>query len=128
MVLDSLNLKTPVPCIQGFFNERLASYTTQVSPTQIMNLLGHDPRSKHWKRLPSDELRKIYEYLQRKTSKTRREGVAGYIEERLAPDALTIGAFPAISIAFQQVAEFRPYGGSIQNAVGDLMVDISPTN
>jgi hypothetical protein len=127
MVLDVLNLKTPVPCVQGFFNERLVSYTTQVSPKQIMNLLGHDPRSNNWKRLP-DEVRGIYEHLQRKTSKSRREGVAGYIEERLAPDALTIGAFPAISIAFQESTEFRPYGGAIPSAVGELLVDISPMN
>jgi hypothetical protein len=64
-----------------------------------MNLLGHDPRSKNWKRLP-DDLRQIYEYLQRKTDKNRRESIAAYIEERLGPDSIAIGAFPAISIAF----------------------------
>jgi hypothetical protein len=128
MAIDTLNLKTPVPCVQGFFNERLVTYTTQVSPKQIGNLLGHDPRSKHWKRLPSDELRQIYEFLQRKTSKARRDGVAGYIEERIGPDALTLGAFPSISIAFQKAAEFLPYEGGVPSAVGQLMVDISPSN
>lgn len=128
MAVDSLNVKTPVPCVQGFFNDRLVTYTTQVSPKQIGNLLGHDPRSKNWKRLPSDELRQIYEFLQRKTSKSRREGVAGYIEERIGPHALTLGAFPSISIAFQKGTEFLPYGGSIPTGVGQLMVDISPTN
>lgn len=127
MVVDVLNLKTPVPCIQGAFGTRLVAYTTQVSPNQIMNLLGHDPRSKNWKRLP-DELRQIYEYLQRKTDKNRREGVSAYIEERLGPNSIAIGAFPAISIAFQKPAEFNPYGGLVQTAVGNLMVDISPTN
>jgi hypothetical protein len=127
MVVDTLNLKTPVPCIQGFFTDRIVTYTTQVSPKQIMNLLGHDPRSKNWKRLP-DELKKIYEYLQRKTSKDRREGVAGYIEERFGPDAIAIGAFPAISIAIQQPTEFRSYGGVLPGAVGELMIDIAPLN
>ena len=128
MVLDTLNLKTPVPCVQGFFNDRLATYTTQVSPKQIMNFLGHDPRSKNWRRLPTDELRQIYEYLQRKTVKSRREGVVGYIEERIGPDALAVGAFPSISIAFQQPTEFRSYGKSYPTPVGELMVDISPSN
>ena len=126
MVIDILNLKTPVPCIQGTFGDRLVTYTTQVSPKQIMNLLGHDPRSKNWKRLP-DDLRQVYEYLQRKTDKNRRESIAAYIEERLGPDSIAIGAFPSISIAFQQPIEFQPYGQSIQSAVGNLMVDISPS-
>jgi hypothetical protein len=127
MVIDILNLKTPVPCVQGFFGDRLVAYTTQVSPTQIMNLLGHDPRSKNWKRLP-DELRQIYEYLQRKTTVSRRESVQTYIEERLGPNSICVGAFPAISIAFQKSTEFISCGGTVPSAVGNLMVDISPTN
>lgn len=127
MVIDTLNLKTPVPCIQGKFGERLVSYTTQVSPRQIMNLLGHDPRSKNWKRL-TDDVREIYQYLQRKTSKDRREGISHYIEERLGPNSIAIGAFPAISIAFQNPTEFISYAAPIQAAVGNLMVDISPSN
>lgn len=131
-MFDTLNLKTPVPCIQGFFAERLATYSTQVSPKQIVNLLGHDPRSKNWKRLP-DELRQIYEYLQRKTSKDRRESVSTYIEERFGPEAIAIGAFPAISIAIQQPTEFIPYADTaglsgVPRAVGYLSVDIAPTN
>jgi len=88
-------------------------------------LLGHDPRSKHWKRLP-DEQRKIYEFLQRKTDKNRRDGVAGYIEERFGENQIAIGAFPAISIAFQQPADFVP--SAENSAVGILNVDIAPNN
>src|SRR5215472_33044 len=98
MAIELLNLKTPVPCVQGSFGTRLVAYTTQVSPKQIINLLGHDPRSKNWKRLP-DDLRQIYEYLQRKTNLSRRESVSTYIEERLGPNSICIGAFPAVSIA-----------------------------
>jgi hypothetical protein len=125
MVIDTLNLKVQVPCIQGFFGQRLVTYSTQVQPKQLVNLLGHDPRSKNWKRLP-DEQRNIYEYLQRKTDKSRREGVAGYIEERFGENGIAIGAFPAISIAFQQPAQFFPNEGS--KAVGLLDVDITPSN
>ena len=125
MVIDTLNLKVPVPCIQGGFGSRLVSYSTQIPPRQLVNLLGHDPRSKEWKRLP-DEQRKIYEFLQRKTDKNRREGVSGYIEERFGENNVAIGAFPALSIAFQQPADFIP---SHDNpAVGTLMIDIAPNN
>lgn len=127
MVIETLNLKTPVPCVQGFFGDRLVAYTTQVFPRQIVNLLGHDPRSKNWKRLP-DDVRQIYEYLQRRTSKDRREGVAQYIAERFGENSIAIGAFPGISIAFQQPAQFVKYGGDVPDAVGRLMVDISPSN
>ncbi len=126
MEINIPNLTVPVPCVQGRFGSRLATYSTQVRPNQIMNLLGHDPRSKNWRRLPSDELRKIYEYLQRKTTPNRRELVSDYIEERLGPNSICVGAFPAISIAFQSLTEFRPYSGP--PGVGDLMVDISPMN
>ena len=127
MVFDTLNLTTPVPCIQGKFGGRIASYVTQVSPKQILNLLGHDPRSKNWSRLPKD-LYEIYSYLQRKTSKSRKDGIAGYIEERLGDDAIAIGAFPSISIAFQNPTQFVSYGSGIPGAVGQLLVDISPNN
>lgn len=130
MAIDTLSIKTPIPCIQGFFGDRLVSYATQISPTQIVNLLGHDPRSKNWKRLP-DELRKIYEFLQRKTMASRRESVLGYIEERLAPEAILLGGFPAISIALQNPAEFESFdisGKQIDRAVGRLLVDVSPMN
>lgn len=130
MAIDTLSIKTPIPCIQGFFGDRLVSYATQISPTQIVNLLGHDPRSNNWKRLP-DELRKIYEFLQRKTPASRRDSVLGYIEERLAPEAFLLGGFPAISIALQNAAEFEPFdptGKQIDRAVGRLLVDVSPMN
>lgn len=126
MAIDLLDLRIPVPCIQGRFGSRLASYTTQVSPKHLASVLGHDPRSKNWRYLPA-ELREIYEYLQRKTDKNRRVGVSGYIEERFGPDSIAVGAFPAISIAFQNQAEFIPYSQE-NKAVGDLKIDISPNN
>lgn len=125
MAINTLDLKTPVPCIQGKFTEGIVTYVTQVPPNQLINLLGHDPRSKNWKKLP-DELKNIYEYLQRKTSKSRRESVSGYIEERFGPDPIAIGAFPAVSVALKDPAIFEPYGDGRQKAVGDLMIDLAP--
>jgi DGQHR domain-containing protein len=119
--MSFFSLKTKVPCIQGYYGERLRSYSTQIPPKQIVNLLGHDPRSQNWKRLPKD-ISDIYKYLQRPTTKSRREGVAGYIEERFSVDSTVIGAFPAISIAFRDTVDFAETG---LPGVGEIELDIS---
>jgi len=121
MSIGLIYLKTQIPCIQGFYGDRLRTYTTQVPPTQLINLLGHDPRSQNWKKLPKD-IAEIYKYLQRPTTKSRRESVAGYIEERFGPDAVTIGAFPAISIAFRDPIDFVE---SDIPGVGQILLDVS---
>lgn len=123
MALSTIELKLPVPAIQGYFGDRLASYATQAPAQSITALLGHDPRSKVWKQLPP-EIREIYEFLQRKTAKSRRDSLSGYMEDRFAPDAITIGAFPAISIGFVNPLDFEQSGDA---GVGILKVDLSPS-
>lgn len=124
MASSFFQIKAPVPCVQGFYGSRLYTYSTQIPAQQIAGLLGHDPRSQNWKRLPK-ELGDIYKFLQRPTSKSRRESVAGYIEERFGPDAHTIGAFPAISIAFMDPLDFQPL--EVLPGVGNVMLDMSPS-
>lgn len=124
MASSFFQIKAPVPCVQGFYGDRLNTYSTQIPAEQIAGLLGHDPRSDNWKRLPK-ELGDIYKFLQRPTSKSRRESVAGYIEERFGPDAHTIGAFPAISIAFMEPLEFEQFEG--KPGVGNVLLDMSPS-
>jgi hypothetical protein len=132
MVLDSLSLTVPVPSTLGAFGDKLITYQTQVKPTEIVNLLGHDPRSKYWHRLP-DELGEMYKKLQRKTNKNRRTGTKRYIEERIAPGAYVLGAFPAIAIGtisplrFVHYADKYPNQG-IQRGVGDLEFNLSTTS
>lgn len=118
----TLELKLPVPAIQGFCGTRLATYATQLRPRDILALLGHDPRSKNWKNL-APNIREIYEHLQRKTAKSRRDSIAGYIEERFSEDAITIGAFPAISIGFVESLEY--IHDTDERAIGTLKIDIS---
>lgn len=129
MAIGSLSLKVPVPCIRGYFGTRIYTYQTNIKTADIQNLLGHDPRSKNWTRL-SDELKSIYEYLQRRTSKVRREGTASYIRHRLGPHSHSIGAFPAISIGVTKPTEFAPYENieHAGGAVGKLLFDLSSAN
>lgn len=121
---ETVNLKLPVPALRGFFGDRLATYVTQAKPNDLISLLGHDPRSKNWRNLPEDT-RSIYEFLQRKTAKSRRDSIGGYIDERMSEDALVIGAFPAVSLAFREPLEFNPSEGN--GGIGKLMVDVSPS-
>ena len=102
-----LHLTLPLAAVKGKFSDRIVTYSTAVPATDITSLLGHDPRPKEWGRLPP-ELKELYEYIQRKPDKSRRELIAGYIEERFGERPITIGAFPAISVAFQDAVQFEP--------------------
>ncbi len=121
MTFETLNISIPVPCVQGRFGKRLATYSTQISPLQIKKILGHDPRSRFWKTLAPD-IRQIYEQVQRPTAKNRRDGIAGYIEDRLGRNI--IGAFPAVSIGITSFTNFTPLDiPGLQKAVGILHID-----
>ncbi len=131
MALDVLTLSVPVPSIQGNFGKKLLTFQTNVSPMSIPQLLGHDPRSSNWNRLPED-LAKIYRHIQRKTDKARRTGAYRYIEQRMSEKSRMIGAFPSISIGCTKPLNFKPYAetGSpqIKKAVGELEFDLSVDN
>jgi hypothetical protein len=92
-------------------------------------VIGYDPRSTNWSKLP-DDLQEIYRTLQRPTNKQRRESIDGYIEDRIGPQATYIGAFPGISIAVQNPAVFRQYDANRDDlaAVGYLDFDLESTN
>lgn len=123
----SFSLHVPVPAIRGQFGkESLYTFQTQVQPEQIINLLGHDPRHENWKRLPAD-LKQIYEKVQRKTNKSRRESVEGYLEDRLVTFE-TPGAFPAICIGMTNPPEFDEGPDKDYPDVGKLKLDLSPQN
>ena len=61
MASSFFQIKAPIPCVQGFYGERLHTFSTQIPAEQIAGLLGHDPRSQNWKRLPK-ELGDIYKF------------------------------------------------------------------
>lgn len=119
--LETLNIAIPVPCVQGQFGNRLVTYSTQISPLQIRKVLGHDPRAANWKILP-EQIREVYESIQRPTTKGRQNSIVRYIEDRLNRDV--VGAFPAVSIGIMNHASFEPLDvPGLQRAVGILNID-----
>jgi hypothetical protein len=132
MAITTLNLTVPVPCTQGFFGDQIVCYVTQVRASQIVTLLGHDPQSKSWSRLPQD-LRTAYEYLQRKTTKSRREAAKRYIRQRIAPGSPVVGAFPPIAIGVVRPLDFQSYKEKFSNAglpdgVGELQFSLATSD
>jgi DGQHR domain-containing protein len=125
-MIDSVNPTVQIPAVQGQFGKRLATYTTQFPAGAIETILGHDPRSKFWEKLP-DDLSNIYKHLQRVTKKARLESIVRYIRHRFIAKATICGAFPAISIAVQSPTLFEPFQVS-HKGVGVLHFDLSRRN
>jgi DGQHR domain-containing protein len=116
--------------VQGAVGHRLFTYTTQVSPRYLETLLGHDPRSRQWRKLEPPELKNIYEQLQRTTSADRLRGIQSYIRKRFKKEAVVLGAFPAISVAVKNYIKFEPYNdeGGDRAGAGTLHLDMSRLN
>lgn len=125
-MIEHVRPKVPLPAIQGQFGPRLLTYTTQLPPAAIETILGHDPRSQLWKRLP-DDINQIYTHLQRVTTKKRLDSIIRYIRYRFTKNAIVPGAFPAISIAVQNPTEFEKIEGPF-TGVGVLQFDLSRRN
>ncbi len=125
-MIDHVRPTARIPAVQGQFGPRLLSYTTQLPPGSIETIIGHDPRSRHWKRLP-DDLAHIYQHLQRATTKSRLDAILRYIRYRFLERPIILGAFPAISIAVQNPTEFERYD-TADSGVGVLHFDLSKRN
>jgi DNA-sulfur modification-associated len=118
-------LTIPVPAIRGHFGDKLVTYQTQLLPADILPVLGHDPRSDHWKTLPA-VLQERYEHVQRITDKGRRQDLMNYIAYHIAAERPIIGAFPAISIGMTHPVLFEPYAED--SSFGCLQLEVSGTN
>jgi len=125
-MIDHVKPTARIPAVQGQFGPRLVTYTTQLPPGSIETILGHDPRSRHWKRLP-DDISGIYTHLQRATTKSRLDSIIRYIRYRFVEKAVIAGAFPAISIAVQNPTIFEPFPGP-DAGIGVLHFDLSQRN
>ncbi|NMM45384.1 DGQHR domain-containing protein [Rhodospirillaceae bacterium KN72] len=118
---------TNFPAMQGRVGDRLVTYSTQIPPHAIEGLLGHDPRSRHWKKLPGD-IEAIYSKVQRATAGQRLRGIMDYVRLRFSPRSTLIGAFPAVSIAIQNHVGFRPLAIPDTEGVGHIQIDMSSRN
>lgn len=99
-------LRLPVTRCEA--NKKLAYYQTGVPVIDIVPYIlgGNDPRSANWSRLPAPVMR-LYEKLQRKTVKSRREEVERYVVGRMSPKAMWVGAFPPIVIGVPPSQDFK---------------------
>lgn len=127
------SIKLPLPCIRGSYGPHLQSFQTICPPSQIVSLIGHDPRSSNWKTL-AVPLREAYETYQRRTKNIRSEGINRYIRDRMTPSAKRVGAFPSLSIGITETPLFEPLRGragveiqpgvQIDENIGTLYLDI----
>src|ERR1700733_91553 len=115
----------PIPVVRGKHSAHLVAYQSVVPAKLLKAILGHDP-SVAFKKLP-EEVRGIYEKVQRKTDADRRKRGAAYVRERMLPDSKWIGAFPAISVCVQEPQKFKPYDLEEPEA-GVLSLSSDPTN
>ncbi len=111
-----------VPAIRGYFGSKLLSFQTQLHPRDVAGILGHDPRSDHWKSLATP-LRERYEHVQRSTDKARRDSLMQYISDHIGADHAVIGAFPAICIGMTQPVVFEPFSGE-EESIGFLKLEL----
>lgn len=128
-MLNTTQLTIRIAAVQGAFGHLLATYATQISPRSLEAFLGHDPRSRFWKKL-DPELEQIYSQLQRTTTPERLRAIQSYIRKRFTKQAIVLGAFPAISIAVKRHLRFEPFttSGNDLAGAGTLHLDMSKSN
>jgi DGQHR domain-containing protein len=118
----------PIPVIVGKHSDRLFVAQT-VSPLgNIQALLGHDPRSP-WKTV-SEEIRSVYEKIQRKTDKERKTKLQSYLIDRMVQRKSLVGGLPAIAIGVQNSQVYKPHNPDdpSQKEAGTLLLDTDPNN
>src|SRR5579872_1359945 len=127
-MLNTTQLTIRIAAVQGAYGHRLSTYSTQVRPRDLEAFLGHDPRSRLWKKL-DPELQQIYSQLQRVTTPERLRSIQAYIRKRFIAQAVVCGAFPAISVAVKQHLRFEPFSQDNDLAgAGTLHLDLSKSN
>src|SRR4051812_44204067 len=94
-----------VPAVRFEMGPLLQCFQTTVRVAEVLQLLGHDPRSRSWASLvkSNPQTAEMYQTIQRKSPKDRVEAIEEYIRTRLRNDRMprVVGALPAISVAFE---------------------------
>lgn len=125
------SIKLHIACIRGRSGPHLQSFQAVCPPSQLISLLGHDPRSTKGLPIP---LREAYERYQRRTRTNRSESIQKYITECLSPSSQRVGGFPGLSVGLTEVPTFETLrnmagievspGVDLANNVGVLTLDI----
>lgn len=106
-----------VPAVRFQMGPLLQCFQTTVKVGELIQLLGHDPRSKSWSALAKSDPQtaEMYQTIQRKSPGDRVDALEEYIRSRLRNDRQprVVGALPAISVAFEMApTEFDKANGS----------------
>lgn len=106
-----------VPAVRFPMGPMLQCFQTTVRVSEVLQLLGHDPRSRSWASLAKSDPQtaEMYQTIQRKSPRDRVDAIEEYIRTRLRNDRLprVVGALPAISVAFENApTEFDKAEGS----------------
>lgn len=120
-----------IPTIKCASTKFANIYQTGIKMQWLVPFLlgGYDPRSQYWGRLP-DAAREMYEKLQRKTAKDRRDRIRNYVVNRMSPTASWLGAFPPIVIGIPRAQIFLPDANSegTEPLRGDLQLSPDMNN
>jgi DNA-sulfur modification-associated len=114
------------PAIVGLQGKRLATFTTQIRPTDFEVVLGHDPRSRNRNHLRDERIKKLYSFIQRKTTAERSRDILKYCEERIFQAHPIAGAVPAVSIAVEQPVAFERFGN--HSSLGEMLLETGTHN
>jgi len=116
----------PYPAVIGLQGKRLATFSTQITPFDIEDVLGHDPRSRNIKLLRDARTQHLYTHVQRKTSEERVRDMLKYYEERVFQGYPIAGAVPAVSIGVEQPVSFQRYGN--HPYLGEMLLETGRHN
>lgn len=119
----TMKIELSVPAIRALQGS-VAVYQAQIEPSQLLNFLGHDPRSRNWPKLQKSnkEIHRIYQTIQRTTHFNRVSALISYFRTRVCGDNKIPGAIPAISVGTETAPNFDPIPGCPVE-IGKLRLD-----
>jgi DNA-sulfur modification-associated len=122
-------LSIPVRAIAAPGNPNYQQFAVFLTPDVLRQALGHDPRDHKRKQLRSErpELADIYESVQRKMTKKRRDGLAPYIINRMLVQVTGpgLGVLPAMMVGFTNNPVFLSDDERNSDGTGTLHLSLS---
>jgi hypothetical protein len=102
------SISTTVPAILGHFGPRLLVFQSRILVSELVHVLGHDPRNLNRKKNSTPpSIKDMYTIIQRKADAKRKSPLERYVMNRSGMNPDAIGALPAISIVMTTRPEFE---------------------